>query len=79
LNTVPPAALENTSAGINKLGTYGTVARLRVEKEHGMREPRLNVVIEASSATSVTATSNIDGGDKGQFSSGRVKIDQVYR
>jgi hypothetical protein len=79
LNTVPPAALENTSAGINKLGTYGAVARLRVEKEHGMREPRLNVVIEASSATSVTATSNIDGGDKGQFSSGRVKIDQVYR
>jgi hypothetical protein len=78
LNTVPPAALGNTSAGINRLGTYGTVARLRVEEEHGMREPRLNVVIEASSATSETATSNIDG-DKGQFSSGIVKIDQVYR
>jgi hypothetical protein len=81
LNTVPPAALGNTSAGINRLGTYGTVARLRVEEEHGTSEPRLNVVIEgyeASSATSKTAASTIDG-DKGQFSSAIVKIDQVYR
>lgn len=81
LNTVPPAVLGNTSAGMNRLGTYGAVARLRVEEEHGMSEPRLNVVIEgyeASSATSKTAASIIDG-DNWQLSSGKVKVDQVYR